>query len=99
MKKIFAALLVLTFLTTPISGLYARAVSPERMMIYEVYTSGGYSSGKSNMLYKYCYVVLYNGGQGQVDLSGWSIKAASGLSAEVTSARLFQGRFSQAAFS
>ncbi len=52
------------------------------VMIYEVYTSGGYTSGKSNVApYANCYVVLYNGSPSAVELGGWTLRFAEGLSA------------------
>lgn len=50
------------------------------VMIYEVYTSGGYSSGKNNAPYQNCYVVLYNSAAHDIDLGGWSLLYAQGNS-------------------
>ena len=58
------------------------------VMIYEVYTSGGYTSGKSNAApYRNCYVVLYNGSAETVDLTGWSLRVAPGTSDQIDVSR------------
>ena len=47
--------------------------SKQGVMIYEMYTSGGYSSGEVYSPYQYSYAVLYNAGKEAVSLDGWTI--------------------------
>ena len=74
MKKLICIICVLITLSSVISMSSCTGTTRSGVMIYEVYTSGGYSSGENYAPYQYCYVVLYNSNDTAVDLTGWSIR-------------------------
>ena len=73
-KYISLFLAAAVFFSVALTGCGEKAVKKPGVMIYEVYTSGGYSGGNVYAPYKNCYVVLYNASDVQVDLTGWTLK-------------------------
>ncbi len=80
MKKRLVCLIITALMLFSMFPAISTAASADVMM-YEVYTSGGYASDKNTAPYKYCYVVLYNASSNAIDLSGWSLHASDGKSA------------------
>ena len=72
MKRILClAIIVITFLSI-ITSCVKDVVTPE-VMIYEVYTAGGYFSGQNFSPYQNSYAVLYNSAAESVSLNGWRL--------------------------
>ena len=85
MKKNITALLIAFIMLLSVLPVPAAAAS-SGVMIYEVYSSGGYASDKNEAPYKNCYIVLYNASGSDVSLSGWSIRVAGGTSNTIDAA-------------
>jgi len=64
--------------------LYARWLVETTLMIYEVYGGGG----NSGSLYKDDYIVLYNGTNSSINLSGYSVQYASATGSTWTATNL-----------
>ena len=79
MLKRFCGLFIIFILVIIHLSANIYANSPN-VIIYEVYTSGGYASAKNNAPYANCYVVLYNMSASPVNLSGYTLCFANGKS-------------------
>lgn len=81
-KKIVIALMAVIFVIIGIAGVFLilrsdnnRTGSVPPVMIFEVYTAGGYFSGQFFAPYQNSYVVLYNSSEEAVSLDNWLLLA------------------------
>ncbi|MDR0889505.1 MAG: hypothetical protein LBM28_02525, partial [Oscillospiraceae bacterium] len=90
MKRFLFALAVLTLVLGIFTGCEADTYVKSGVMLYEVYTAGGYNSGETQAPYKNSYAVLYNSSKSDVAIDGWQLLSCNdeGVSIQEQSATL-----------
>ncbi len=86
MKRLVAIFLVMAVISSVQLPLTVFAGgSNAGVMIYEIYTSGGYKSDKNTAPYKYSYIVLYNSSSSEIDLTDWMVQYLKKDASQLTS--------------